>query len=114
MRYNYRHRLRPPAAIEERLAWRVDTCRQVYHHFLHRLRQVETDRVSGRGALRLANATGRPCSEGGTFPFKAVREGPKTEPASRVLAMQKAAPFTTGKVVTFGSHTERFAIKDPA
>ena len=26
-----------PAALEQRLAWTVDTCRQVYNHFLHRL-----------------------------------------------------------------------------
>ncbi|WP_266081295.1 RNA-guided endonuclease InsQ/TnpB family protein [Haladaptatus caseinilyticus] len=37
MNYNYRYRLNPPADIEERLAWTVDTCRQVYNHFLHRL-----------------------------------------------------------------------------
>jgi putative transposase len=37
MNYNYRYRLNPPAELEERLAWTVDTCRQVYNHFLHRL-----------------------------------------------------------------------------
>jgi putative transposase len=37
MNYNYRYRLRPPDALEKRLAWTVDTCRQVYNHFLHRL-----------------------------------------------------------------------------
>ena len=37
MNYNYRYRLRPSDALAERLAWTVDTCRQVYNHFLHRL-----------------------------------------------------------------------------
>ncbi|OYR87076.1 transposase, partial [Halorubrum sp. E3] len=37
MNYNYRYRLRPSDALEEQLAWTVDTCRQVYNHFLHRL-----------------------------------------------------------------------------
>jgi putative transposase len=37
MNYNYRYRLRPSDALEERLASTVDTCRQVYNHFLHRL-----------------------------------------------------------------------------
>src|SRR6056297_2985453 len=36
MNYNYRYRLRPPDTLEDRLAWTVDTCRQVYNHFLHR------------------------------------------------------------------------------
>jgi putative transposase len=38
---NYRFRLNPTPAHEERLAWTVDTCRQVYNHFLHRLNRVE-------------------------------------------------------------------------
>ena len=37
MNYNYRYRLRPSDALAERLAWTVNTCRQVYNHFLHRL-----------------------------------------------------------------------------
>ncbi|WP_435156935.1 RNA-guided endonuclease InsQ/TnpB family protein [Haladaptatus sp. DFWS20] len=37
MNYNYRYRLRPSDALQERLAETVDTCRQVYNHFLHRL-----------------------------------------------------------------------------
>src|SRR6056297_93976 len=37
MNYNYRYRLRPSDELQERLAWTVDTCRQVYNHFLHRL-----------------------------------------------------------------------------
>jgi len=37
MNYNYRYRLRPSDTLEEQLAWTVDTCRQVYNHFLHRL-----------------------------------------------------------------------------
>jgi len=41
MNYNYRYRLRPGDALEEQLAWTVDTCRQVYNHFLHRLNRVD-------------------------------------------------------------------------
>jgi len=41
MNYNYRYRLRPSDALKERLAWTVDTCRQVYNHFLHRLNRVD-------------------------------------------------------------------------
>ena len=37
MRYNYRYRITPSDDLHERLAWTVDTCRQVYNHFLHRL-----------------------------------------------------------------------------
>jgi len=37
MRYNYRYRLNPTDELHDRLAWTVDTCRQVYNHFLHRL-----------------------------------------------------------------------------
>ncbi|WP_101296870.1 RNA-guided endonuclease InsQ/TnpB family protein [Halegenticoccus soli] len=41
MRYNYRYRLKPSDELHERLAWTVDTCRQVYNHFLHRLNRVD-------------------------------------------------------------------------
>ncbi len=41
MRYNYRYRLDPTDELHERLAWTVDTCRQVYNHFLHRLNRVD-------------------------------------------------------------------------
>jgi transposase len=41
MNYNYRYRLRPSDALEEQLAWTVDTCRQVYNHFLHRLNRTD-------------------------------------------------------------------------
>jgi putative transposase len=41
MRYNYKYRLTPTEDIHERLAWTVDTCRQVYNHFLHRLNRVD-------------------------------------------------------------------------
>ncbi|MGA9401776.1 RNA-guided endonuclease InsQ/TnpB family protein [Haladaptatus sp.] len=41
MRYNYRYRLKPSEEVHERLAWTVDTCRQVYNHFLHRLNRVD-------------------------------------------------------------------------
>lgn len=37
MNYSYRYRLQPSDALEEQLVWTVDTCRQVYNHFLHRL-----------------------------------------------------------------------------
>lgn len=38
---NYRFRLNPTSDQVERLAWTLDTCRQVYNHFLHRLNRVE-------------------------------------------------------------------------
>jgi putative transposase len=41
MNYNYRYRLRPSDALEQQLAWTVDTCRQVYNHFLHRLNRID-------------------------------------------------------------------------
>jgi putative transposase len=41
MRYNYRYRLYPSDALEDQLAWTVDTCRQVYNHFLHRLHRSD-------------------------------------------------------------------------
>jgi putative transposase len=42
MNYNYRYRLRPSDALEEQLAWTVDTCRQLYNHFLHRLNRTDS------------------------------------------------------------------------
>ena len=41
MNYNYRYRLRPSDALEKQLAWTVDTCRQVYNHFLYRLNRTD-------------------------------------------------------------------------
>jgi putative transposase len=41
MNYNYRYRLQPSDVLEEQLAWTVDTCRQVYNHFLHRLNRTD-------------------------------------------------------------------------
>jgi len=41
MNYNYRYRLHPSDALEQQLAWTVDTCRQVYNHFLHRLNRTD-------------------------------------------------------------------------
>ena len=38
---NYRFRLNPTSDQRERLAWTLDTCRQVYNHFLHRLNHAE-------------------------------------------------------------------------
>ena len=37
MNYNYRYRLNPSDDLRKRLVWTVDTCRQVYNHFHHRL-----------------------------------------------------------------------------
>ncbi len=41
MRYNYRYRLNPTDDLHDRVAWTVDTCRQVYNHFLHRLNRED-------------------------------------------------------------------------
>jgi putative transposase len=38
---SYRFRLNPTPAQKERLAWTLDTCRQVRNHFLHRMNRVE-------------------------------------------------------------------------
>ena len=52
MNYNYRYRLNPSDDLRERLAWTVDTCRQVYNHFLHRLnRHDHTSSYSGHKRL---------------------------------------------------------------
>ena len=39
MNYNYRYRLQPSDALEERLVWSIDTCRQLYNHVLHKLNE---------------------------------------------------------------------------
>jgi len=54
MNYNYRYRLNPTDDLRERLAWTVDTCRQVYNHFLPRLNRHETKRrrTPSRNAYR--------------------------------------------------------------
>lgn len=41
MYYTHRYRLDPTSEQRERLSWTLDTCRQVYNHFLHRLNRVE-------------------------------------------------------------------------
>ena len=41
MNYNYRYRLYPTADQHEALAWTLDTCRQVYNHFLTRLNETD-------------------------------------------------------------------------
>lgn len=41
MYYAYKYRIDPTDTHRERLAWTVDTCRQVYNHFLYRLDQHE-------------------------------------------------------------------------
>ena len=51
MNYNYRYRLHPSDELEKRLAWTVDTCRQVYNHFLHRLNR--TDNTSAYSEQKL-------------------------------------------------------------
>jgi len=37
MNYNYKYRLEPTPSQEDQLAWTLDTCRQVYNHFLGQL-----------------------------------------------------------------------------
>ena len=58
MNYNYRYRLRPSDALKKRLAWTVDTCRQVYNHFLHRLNRTD-DTSSYSEQKRLPNLKDR-------------------------------------------------------
>jgi putative transposase len=41
MNPSYRFRLNPTSAQKERLAWTLDTCRQVRNHFLYRMNRVE-------------------------------------------------------------------------
>ncbi|WP_273837741.1 transposase [Halococcus sp. PRR34] len=41
MNCTYRFRLNPTPEQRERLAWTLDTCRQVRNHFLHRMNQLE-------------------------------------------------------------------------
>ncbi|ACV12369.1 transposase, IS605 OrfB family [Halorhabdus utahensis DSM 12940] len=41
MNYNYRYRLYPTDDQREALAWTLDTCRQVYNHFLNRLNEAD-------------------------------------------------------------------------
>ena len=41
MNYNYKYRLYPTAEQRERLEWTLDTCRQVYNHFLDRLNRAD-------------------------------------------------------------------------
>ena len=41
MDFAYRFRLNPTPSQQERLAWTLDTCRQVRNHFLHRMNRVE-------------------------------------------------------------------------
>ncbi|MFC7071060.1 RNA-guided endonuclease InsQ/TnpB family protein [Halobaculum lipolyticum] len=52
MNYSYRYRLNPSTELEERLAWTVDICRQVYNHFHHRLNHNDgTSAYSEMGRL---------------------------------------------------------------
>ena len=41
MNCTYRFRLNPTLEQKERLAWTLDTCRQVRNHFLHRMNRLE-------------------------------------------------------------------------
>ncbi len=41
MDFAYRFRLNPTSDQQERLAWTLDTCRQVRNHFLHRMNRME-------------------------------------------------------------------------
>jgi len=54
MNYNYRYRLNPSDDHRERLPWTVDTCRQVYNHFLYRLNRHD-DTSSHSEQKRLPN-----------------------------------------------------------
>lgn len=54
MNYNYRYRSTPSDALTERLAWTVDTCRQVYNHVLPRLNRYD-DTSSYSEQKRLPN-----------------------------------------------------------
>jgi transposase, IS605 OrfB family, central region len=42
MNYSYKYRLNPSQTHSDRLEWTVDTCRQVYNHFLHRLNEHDS------------------------------------------------------------------------
>ncbi len=41
MNYNYKYRLEPTPSQEDQLAWTLDTCRQVYNHFLSQLNEAD-------------------------------------------------------------------------
>jgi len=41
MNYNYRYRIEPSEAIEAELERHIDTCRQLYNHFLYELRTTD-------------------------------------------------------------------------
>ena len=52
MDFAYRFRLNPTTEQRERLAWTLDTCRQVYNHFLHRMNRTDnTSSVSEQNRL---------------------------------------------------------------
>lgn len=52
MNVAYRFRLNPTPAQQERLAWTLDTCRQVRNHFLHRMnRNDDTSSYSEQNRL---------------------------------------------------------------
>jgi len=52
MNYNYRYRIRSSDALDEQLAWTVDTCKQVYNHFFYRLnRNDDTSAYSEQNLL---------------------------------------------------------------
>jgi len=41
MNYNYRYRINPNEAVESELERHIDTCRQLYNHYLHELRNTD-------------------------------------------------------------------------
>jgi putative transposase len=41
MNYNYRYRIEPSEAIEDALERHIDTCRQLYNHFLYELNNTD-------------------------------------------------------------------------
>ena len=41
MNYNYRYRIEPTDVVEAELARHIDTCRQLYNHFLYELRNTD-------------------------------------------------------------------------
>lgn len=41
MNYNYRYRIEPGEAVEAELERHIDTCRQLYNHYLYELRNTD-------------------------------------------------------------------------
>jgi len=45
MNYNYRYRIEPSKTIEAELEWHINTCRQLYNHFLYELQKGDDGRL---------------------------------------------------------------------